>query len=133
MYRDRILMAIDVLTKVEKEHKPFNMNDWVEVSSNPMDCNTAACALGWLCRDPRFQQLGLGLQSSRPDKHWATPVLRMGAFKTIRYEVDAGAAVLGITFKQGMDLFSTNYYPVEDGSSITPAMVIERLQSLLRR
>lgn len=54
---ERLTELIRVLDDVEALERPFDLNHWF--GGAPYDCGTAACAIGWACRDPWFQERGL--------------------------------------------------------------------------
>lgn len=139
MHRDRILLAIDVLTKVEEDHKPFNMDMWYsDDTTKTTDCNTSACAFGWLSRDPRFQALGLRIPSIH-NMHIAPPYMAPYSNGGNGYVggIDASEHLFDITCAQANWLFMATSYTIKDepmyivGRNVTPSMVVKRLQRLL--
>lgn len=120
MLPERIEWAIDVLEQVKVMHKPFDINDWFR--SNYNDCNTAACALGWLCRDPRFKAVGLAPAGAL----YKVPTIQIG--KSEWHGLGAGATVLGIPYQRAVWLFSSIGYSTR---FVTLAMVVERLKIML--
>lgn len=131
MYRDRMLMAVDVLEQIQREGKPFKMHVWYDDITRVYDCGTAACALGWLSRDPRFQALGLKPPYSRVHH---SPYLKHTKHSYYLYGTDAGQHLLGITHDQSQWLFLESYYSFasDPPRDITPAMVIDRFNYLLK-
>lgn len=58
MHIERWTKAIEELRQVQAEHLPFYAGEWFDAGS-PEDCDTAACAAGWLCRSKWMQADGL--------------------------------------------------------------------------
>ena len=62
IYRERLLKLADFLDKLPEQR--FDYSRWVGASwqgDQSLSCGTTACALGWACTMPEFQELGLRL------------------------------------------------------------------------
>lgn len=59
MNTERLLHARAIMECVRDQKKPFYMGDWFACFGHENECNTAACFLGWCCRDKQFQAKGL--------------------------------------------------------------------------
>lgn len=58
MHTERWTRAITELRRVHAERLPFYAGEWFD-AGRPYDCDTAACAAGWLCRNKWMQDEGL--------------------------------------------------------------------------
>ena len=54
------------MERVRDQRKPFSITGWFKESNLEHDCNTAACFLGWCCRDKQFQSEGLTVINETP-------------------------------------------------------------------
>jgi hypothetical protein len=72
MHKERMQNLVRVLREVEKTQRPFDIKNWFDINVygktqvDPLDCNTAACAVGWACRDKWMQDQGLEVWGSTP-------------------------------------------------------------------
>lgn len=117
LFIERFEHAIEILHGVERDHLPFDMAEWfADYYTNPFDCNTAACAVGWMIRDEWMEVEGLSLLAGHPYFQGSVDFLAVGKF-------------FGIPEAEAAWLFSPGRYPPENG--ITPGMVIARMEKLL--
>lgn len=127
MHDLRVDHAIELLEDIEKNAAPFHIDYFFRENTSPEDCSTAACALGWLCRDPRFADIGLNIRQ-RID----TPMPEFEGY----WGFDAGAAVLEITLLQSYWLFSPQNYSLREQEDVvqhpwvSAQMVADRLRRL---
>lgn len=131
--RDRMELLADVLQRVEAEDLPFDMSMWVSIVRRPdgkllsdqeieeWDCGTAACAGGWLARDPRAHALGLALVAGWPciRGSWENGISALGKF-------------LGCSSYVAIELFDRHSYHKPD-STVRAQDVLERVRALLAR
>ena len=124
MNRERLTYLIDILSAVPPER--FDIETW--------KCETAACALGWACGSPHFQEQGLHFRPVPNFEGACEP-----EFEGV-HRYYAGARFFGITIEQSEYLFCPNLYiddehRTDDGefdySYVTPEHVITRIKELL--
>lgn len=125
MNEEHIRQAIRVMEEVRDGNKPFDMSDWFTPYSDPIDCGTAACLLGWMARDSYFQALGVSSFTNRTGG--VLYPIRAGVF---------GSAIIADLFdigggKAASVVYIDGYYP-SPGAEITPDMVIRKLEDLLK-
>lgn len=117
MNRDRILLAIASLERIHAEALPFDIGCWFEDEEDPLDCGTAACALGWLCREPWAQKLGLTVSEDVP------------AMSSTSLGIGAARELFDMTHSQAVWLFDPGYYvELRDTTALD---VAQRMSSLL--
>lgn len=66
IYRERFDNLLRVLRGVQSQHNDegFNLLYWYsDKSLADHECATSACAVGWCCQDPWFQEQGLSLHT----------------------------------------------------------------------
>jgi hypothetical protein len=63
---ERVTRAIALLRWVHAEFLPFDIADWFEEPEETLNCGTAACAVGWMARDPWMQEQGLAIVDAEP-------------------------------------------------------------------
>lgn len=119
MHRQRFEHGIVLLREVEREQKPFYLNFWFADENHPFDCNTAACAAGWMVRDRWMRDEGLDVSCREPG------FLHYRGFHALSVFFD-------ITFADAQDLFSPNGYDVP-AHDVTAAMVANHMQRMLDR
>lgn len=94
-----------------------------------VDCGTSACALGWACSIPEFQEAGLALAVHNSD-HFYTR-----AFPYYEGHSDIGAAekFFDISEDQASSLFDPYYYYTyyTNRDKITKEMVIEKIEKMI--
>lgn len=100
MRRDVIEKCVAELQRVADERLPFGMGSWYDDASRPLDCGTAACALGWLSRAPWAQELGL---RPSPTRAGYPELLSNDGF-------DAAVEFLGVQWRTAVWLFSWESY-----------------------
>jgi hypothetical protein len=111
MNEERLENLIRVLEEVRDHNKPFEMALWFG-DDEPMDCNTAACALGWACRDPWMQEQGLGVRkgtetSPTGDIRLVVAEPRYGYSQS---GIDAASRFFGLSFDHAEDIFMLHNY-----------------------
>ncbi len=89
MFKKRLRTLANYLESVPKER--FDLHSW--------DCGTTACAVGYACKIPEFEQAGLGLGSS------GQPTYNGRCFG-----FTAAAKFFGISSENAHKLFDANYY-----------------------
>lgn len=121
MHRDRLLLAIAALERVHEAALPFSMERWFNNIYRSMDCSTAACALGWICREPWAQELGL-----------TTEQHGLGLYPTYQGHAGAGAAaaLFDIDSNDAAWLFHPDHYHLPE--PITALDVAERIRQLIQ-
>ena len=129
MRADRLKKAIETLRDISARQLPWNMAEWF-ASPKWDDCGTAACALGWICRQEWAQKAGL-----RGDIT-GMPIYGDGA-----YGVDAGAEFFEIDYDEANWLFMPSQYgewvvsgggrEVWYSKRATPDMVADRMERIL--
>lgn len=119
MHIERWQHGIAILREVTREHKPFYLGFWVASEATPYDCDTAACAVGWMARYPWMQDQGLSLRDGEP----LFMGLRSFRALTIFFEISDDEAG---------HVFLTKDYPCY-GWEITAAMVADRMQDMLNK
>lgn len=134
---ERVRMSILELERVQDEELPFDMEVWVESCvPSPLDCSTAACAAGWICRAQWARDAGLCLVE-HTDRFGHQPVFDHSC------DYDAMAKFLGVGRRAAVWLFSPSYYsePVEyrdeytseyDRRDVSAWEVAARMRLLLR-
>lgn len=132
MNSSRLLEAADYLDTVPRQR--FCMTTWAdgdfcgkqdEPNHKKHECQTSACAMGWLTTDPRFKRIGLklGLDNFRSK----TPVL--GRLKGI----DAACKLFGINTSQAWWLFDANDPDTEASrENETPKQVARRIRKFVK-
>lgn len=115
MHVDRIQKSIETLKKVHENKKKFDMRSWCSGWSFPNDCNTAACAFGWIARSKWAKELGLEL-NSLPQYEGEFGYAACVKF----YDIEPGIAI---------SLFAEQSYP--RNKEVTPLDVVRRLEVLL--
>lgn len=118
IHAERLRQAIRVLREVIALKRPFNMCSWVDltVGGDVLDCGTAACAVGWCCRDQWMMEQGLWLSPT------GTPVF------LLTYDFGAVIAFFGLSYEEAFRLFHPDAY---EGATATPEMVIGRIETVL--
>lgn len=118
IHDERLRQAIRVLREVIALKRPFNMRSWVDltVGGDVMDCGSAACAVGWCCRDQWMMEQGLWLSPSGIPAFLST------------YDFGAVMAFFGLSIGDACLLFHLEGYK---GETATPEMVIERIETVL--
>lgn len=116
MFIERFEQAIEILHRVERNRLPFDMEVWLADDANPFDCNTAACAVGWMIRDEWMEVEGISLVAGSPYFNGSDGFRAIGTF-------------FGIPETDAVWLFYPQSYQPENG--ITPGMVIARMEELL--
>ena len=112
----RLQHLIEILKRVETQKLPFDMGLWFD---HPDDCGTAACAMGWACRDKEFREAGLHTFKMEP--------IYRGHFGFL-----AAAAFFSISRHTASYLFDESSYEGEGRiAGITPAMVINHIEQVL--
>jgi hypothetical protein len=116
---ERLKNLLRVLEEVKERQLPFEMQWWFSrdgVSSGD-ECGSAACALGWACRDPWFQEQGL-----QSDDVTNEPM----------YDGDcglvAGMRLFELTYSESADLFFACNYPIRSRVTIDDVMKRVRQQ-----
>lgn len=66
MYSDRVTLAAQDMDRVQEEELPFDLCMWVQWASDPLNCSTAACGMGWIARSEWAQRLGLRIVCGEP-------------------------------------------------------------------
>lgn len=119
---ERMRMAILTLRNVHMQGLPFNINNWYEDDEDPLNCGTAACAFGWVARQPWAQQEGLKI-----DNEYGI----IFEVKTTNSYL-AAADFFDISFGEAHWLFDPDTYDVLQ-TTVTAAHVIERMETVVRR
>jgi hypothetical protein len=105
MHTERLKHLINILREVSPEH--FDLWSW--------DCGSAACAVGWACRDPQMQAEGLRMFNNIPSYRF------FSAWPAVEEFFD-------LTGYQAEQLFlASRYMQVRP----TPQDVIARIEKLL--
>ena len=94
MYLDRMQWLIEAVKSAPDDN--FDMRNW--------ECGTSHCAGGWLCLDPRAQQLGLCLGNPH-----GTYITCMPHYKC-RVSFGALANFLGISMHNSCHIFDPFHY-----------------------
>lgn len=121
MHVELFAHGISVLRRVEAQQQPFRIISWVADTYHPMDCGTAACAAGWMCRDPAMNEAGL--------QFWHGVPAVCDADRSWEVEGRALTQFFGISLGDALCLFMPSYYAA--GLDTTAAMVADRMQAML--
>lgn len=118
---DRLLRASHVMQAVIDMQKPFDMRLWY-VGKDPSDCKTAACFIGWCCRDTvlRAEGLAMGAKLKCPVYNDRAGTNAVEDFFGI---TDIDAIQLIYSSNYGSNFYSDKY--------VTPTEVLTRLNKLL--
>lgn len=109
---EALRQAIRVLREVEDDGKMFNIGLWVADDN----VDTAACAIGWCCRDAWFMDRGLRMT-------WQPATDRFHGWYAV-------AHFFQITEQAATELFSYMGYDCHY-MDVTPRMVIEQIERVL--
>lgn len=126
MNTDRLLKLADFLDTVPV--KKFDLSHWIgwdeldfETRPPTLDdlehnCHTTACAIGWACTIPEFQDAGLVLDDGEPffDGHWDT---------------QAAANFFDIEYLEASHLFYSSAY--RGNNRTRPSTVAKRIRKLV--
>lgn len=121
MNRVRLEHAIRVMEDVRDRQLPFNIKRWCESADHPDDCGTAACFIGWLCRDPWFKREGLKWSSGGRVAGSKVPSFHDGR------SCLAASYLFDISITAADMLVYSEHYPYDH---LTPEHVLERLYYL---
>jgi hypothetical protein len=133
-------MAITELRRVQAERLPFYAGEWFD-GRDPYDCNTAACAAGWLCRSKWMQAEGLEIDySGFPLYEGSRGFEALALFFEVEIEdgqYAANDAIIGRVFS-GEDYASPSVAwmppPVMPYvGHVTAGMVADRMQQILEQ
>lgn len=131
---DRLQALLQVLEGVQKrdleqpDHPHFNINAWM---FNPhklnydFDCNTVACAFGWMCLSERGKADGLSMRGGMP-----IYVHQVAEEVYINYEYDAAEKYFDIPHATTSRLFHPGHYEHID-PELRLAEVINRVKNLI--
>jgi hypothetical protein len=120
MNRERLEHLKVVLSNVKPEK--FDMSVWFTEHGT---CGTAACAFGYAAMDPKFNVEGLTAAEGWWGKIEPT-YAGQGGFV-------AAMSFFDLNSEQATWLFSDGTYDAPRNERITPQMVIDRIDTLLRR
>jgi hypothetical protein len=127
MNKEALLQCIRVLEEVRANGSKFDLSEWFELyddngyyiqDAEPHNCNTAACAVGWCCRDEWFKSKGLVI-----DGMLDCPILG----ETIGWS--AVGKLFDLTHLEATHIFSDESY---EGPA-TPTDVISRINEYLNQ
>ena len=111
-YRRRLLRVADLVESLEPAQ--LRMGDWFQ-DLGGRDCGTAACAIGWACRDRKLAGLVIN--------DYGEPTLRDCPFFD---GWDAVIEYFGLDSREARHLFYIGSYPESEEPS--PAMVAGRIR-----
>ena len=97
MNNNRMLKAIDIILEVDRQKKLFDLNSWFSLGHGWHDCDTAACAMGWICRSEWALFEGLDVKHEIP--HYQD-----------RYGIEAAAKFFDISFDMAERIFMPGSY-----------------------
>lgn len=113
-----------VFEQIKSKHKGFNL-------VNPVDCQTAGCAVGWAATIPEFNKLGFFLKSTTPGQASPIYIKRDNTYHTNRW-----AVIEFFTLKEYQTLgefdvlFTNQWYPKKDRRN--PKSVAKRIRELIQ-
>ena len=119
---ERMRMAILTLRNVHMQGLPFNINNWYEDDEDPLNCGTAACAFGWVARQPWAQQEGLKIDADYG--------IVFGVKSRNPYT--AATRFFDISIEWAHWLFDPDCYDVLQ-TRVTAEHVIERMEAVIRK
>lgn len=113
------MLVYKKLEEVKREGLGFDISVWeAEIAW----CGTVACALGWACKIPELQSLGL------QQTECGVPCLDMDGEELLG--LAAADELFGITRDQSRNLFMRQYY--SKGIRTTPSDVQEKIVALVK-
>jgi hypothetical protein len=112
-------LAISILRDVEANQLPFRTEAWFIDGNNASDCTTAACAAGWLCRDPRMQKLGLKIAQN-------------GDISYPEFDTSVGFSAMAKLLKiQSSDSEYLFYRSSYSAAQVTAGMIADRMEQMI--
>lgn len=123
MNTERLLKLAEKLDTVPEDR--FDLSSWADDRFMPGDCGTTACAVGWACTIPEFNEAGLRLvySPSGPFPQFVTSEVNYQWFT-------AAEKFFDLNFGEADYLFSSMCYV---GADRTPSGVAGRIRSLVQQ
>ena len=143
---ENMRLAILALNRVHDTNQPFNILHWYgdtefddELDTfDALDCNTAACALGWISREPWAQEAGMTILDECPafvtqdyvSITFEQPYYSDSKKAWVYMAYDAAVLLFDISIDQSAWLFAANEY-AQSAFSVTAKDVANRMLTLL--
>jgi hypothetical protein len=110
---------------VETREAQFSMNVWYVKE----ECGFAACALGYACLIPEFNELGLHLDESDSFPRFQ-PKLNGILFDETTASLETAEKFFDLSNAEARWLFIPGAYKADHFTKITPVMVADRIKAL---